>query len=165
MINSKRPIEHLLQTWRFKMVAPYLTGDVLDFGGNDGELEQLVKGSYTCVNYDHTPMMGKTFDTIVALAIIEHLSVEDVHAVFEQFKKSLNPNGHIFLTTPTVMAKPVLDTLAALNLVDRENIAEHKHYWTHQDLIDLANKTGFVIKKYNLFQLGFNQLALLSPKL
>ncbi len=162
MINSKRFIEHFLQQYRFQMVKSYLVGDVLDFGGNEGELQRFVTGNYTCVNYDHSPMIGMKFDTIVALAIIEHLSVEEVYAVFEKFKGTLNPQGHLFLTTPTKIAKPILDTLAFLHLVDRENIKEHKHYWSQKELVNLATQTGFTIKKYKHFQFGFNQYALLT---
>jgi 2-polyprenyl-3-methyl-5-hydroxy-6-metoxy-1,4-benzoquinol methylase len=160
MINSKRFIESFLQKQRFKKVIPILKGDVLDFGGNEGELKPFVKGEYTIVNYDHTPMEGKTFDTIVALAVIEHIEMKDVYAIFSKFKSKLKPGGSIFLTTPTKMAKPVLEFMAAINIVDKENIEEHKHYWNKSEIVDLALKNGFKVKEYKKFQFGFNQHAL-----
>jgi 2-polyprenyl-3-methyl-5-hydroxy-6-metoxy-1,4-benzoquinol methylase len=159
MINSKRFIESFLQKQRFKKVIPILKGDVLDFGGNEGELRKFVKGTYTIVNYDHAPMEGKTFDTIVALAVIEHIDMADVFSIFSKFKTKLNPGGSIFLTTPTKMAKPVLEFMAAINIVDKENIEEHKHYWNKKEIVDLAVKNGFKVKKYKKFQIGFNQYA------
>jgi hypothetical protein len=75
MINSSRLLEGYLQQSRFKQVQPYLNGDVLDFGGNKGELKKFVNGTYTLVNYDHSPMQNKTFDTVVALAVIEHIEL------------------------------------------------------------------------------------------
>jgi hypothetical protein len=45
-----------LQQYRFRKAIPFLKGNVLDFGGNDGELQQYVSGSYTLVNYDYGPM-------------------------------------------------------------------------------------------------------------
>lgn len=160
MINSSKFLEAFLQQRRFSRVLPYLKGSVLDFGGNDGELKKYVKGEYTLVNYDHAPMENKSFDTIVALAVVEHIPVEDVYKIFKKFK--LNANGLIFLTTPTPMSKPVLEFLASLHILDKQNIEEHKHYWVRKEIEDLAKASGFKVKKYGKFQLGFNQYAVLE---
>ena len=164
MIDSSMFIEKYLQNYRFKMVKPYLIGDVLDFGGNEGELKKLVKGKYLAVNYDHSVMKNKHFDTIVSLAVIEHIPFKDVPKIFKKFKKVLNKNGRIFLTTPTKIAKPILDFMAFIGIVDKENIAEHKHYWNKKEIYELAKKTGFAVKKYKKFQMGFNQFAVLEHK-
>jgi 2-polyprenyl-3-methyl-5-hydroxy-6-metoxy-1,4-benzoquinol methylase len=136
---------------------------VLDFGGNEGELKKYVKGSYTLVNYDHSPMANKTFDTVVALAVIEHIEVDHVFSAFKEFRIKVRPNGIIFLTTPTPLAKPLLEFLAYINVLDRHNIEEHKHYWTKEEIERLAKENGFAVKKYKTFQMGFNQLAILGP--
>ncbi len=162
MIDTGKWLERFLQKQRFKRVIPHLKGDVLDFGGNEGELKQLVTGSYLCVNYDHSVMDGAEPDTIISLAVVEHIHVEDVYAVFRRFKKMLRSDGHIFLTTPTPASKPVLEFLARIGLLDKENIEEHKHYWTRHDLNELAVKTGFEMVRYRKFQLGFNQWALMK---
>jgi 2-polyprenyl-3-methyl-5-hydroxy-6-metoxy-1,4-benzoquinol methylase len=164
MIDSRKPTEKLFQDWRFKIAIPYLAGDVLDFGGNEGELKKFVHGEYTLVNYDHSVMEGKTFDTIVALAVIEHINVPEVYQIFKKFKEKLKPGGKIILTTPTKTAKPILNFMTHIGLADKENIAEHKHYWTKKEIFDLAEENGFEIKKYKKFQLGFNQLAILGHK-
>lgn len=108
--------------------------------------------------------MDKTFDTIVSLAVIEHISAKDVHDIFSRFKKNLNENGVIFLTTPTPVAKPVLEFLAAIGLLEKENIEEHKHYWTKRGLRGLAEASGFYVTNYKKFQLGFNQYLILRHK-
>lgn len=164
MINSRKPTEKFFQNWRFKTAIPYLTGDVLDFGGNEGELKKFVRGDYTLVNYDHSAMEGKTFDTIVALAVIEHINIPEIYEIFKKFKEALRLDGKIILTTPTRAAKPILNFMVRLGLADKENIAEHKHYWNKKDLFNLAGKTDFAIKKYKKFQLGFNQLAIFEHK-
>lgn len=164
MIDSSMFLEKFLQNYRFKIVKPYLIGDVLDFGGNHGELGKFVKGRYLVVNYDHSVMESAHYDTIVCLAVIEHLEFEDVFKVFYKFKKILNKDGRIFLTTPTTMAKPVLECWAFLGFLDKENIKEHKHYWNKKQIFELANKTGFMINKYKKFQFGFNQLVVLEHK-
>ncbi len=164
MIDSSMFLEKILQNYRFKMVKPYLIGDILDFGGNEGELKQLVKDKYIVVNYDHSLMENISVDTIVSLAVIEHIPVKNVYEIFKKFKEILKKNGRIFLTTPTKMAKPVLEFMAFIGILDKENIAEHKHYWSKEEIEDLANKTGFIIKKYKKFQFGFNQLFIFEHK-
>lgn len=165
MINSSRFLEKFLQNYRFRAAKPYLVGDVLDFGGNEGELRRFVKDKYMAVNYDHSPMEGKIFDTVVCLAVIEHIEVGGVYKIFEKFKWTLEKDGRIFLTTPTKAAKPVLDFLAWLGVVDKENIAEHKHYWSKKEIFNLAEQSGFKVKRYKKFQFGFNQLAVLEHNL
>ncbi len=164
MINTSIFLERFLQNYRFKMVKDYLIGDLLDFGGNEEELKKFVKGNYLSVNYDRSVMKNNHFDTIVALAVIEHIDVEEVLIIFQEFRSVLNKNGRIFLTTPTPMSKPVLEFLAFIGLVGKDNIKEHKHYWKKKEIIDLAEKTGFKVKKYKRFQFGFNQLAVIEHK-
>ena len=164
MIDNPMFLDKLLQSYRFKMVRPYLIGDVMDFGGNKGELKRFVEGRYLNVNYDHSVMENTHFDTIVCLAVIEHIEFDEVFKIFYKFKKILNREGRIFLTTPTKMAKPVLEFLAFLGVIDRGSIVEHKHYWSKKEIYQLANETGFVIKRFKKFQLGFNQLAVFEHR-
>mgnify|MGYP000732914913 CR=1 FL=1 len=164
MIDSKKIVEKLLQQFRFNKVKPFLIGDVLDFGGNEGELKPLVKGNYVLVNYDHSPMFNKTFDTIVLLAVIEHMEVSDVFDSLHTFKNALRKDGHIFLTTPTPSSKFILETLAFFRILDKQNIEEHKHYWNEPELFDLAEKAGYEVVKYKKFQFGLNQYILLKHK-
>lgn len=162
MIDSSKYLENFLQRRRFKMVKNYLDGSVLDFGGNDGELKPLIKGDYLLVNYDHSPMKSRKFDRIISLAVIEHIDIDEVYNIFSKFKSCLNPNGLIFITTPTPQSKWVLEFLAFINLLDKGNIREHKHYWNREEIYELAKKSGFKVEKYKRFQLGFNQYAVIS---
>jgi len=164
MIDTTIYIEKFLQDQRFQKVKPYLIGDVMDFGGNEGELKKHVKGKYLIVNYDHSVMENAHADSIVILAVIEHIEFDEVFRIFEKFKKILNKGGRIFLTTPTKISKPVLEAWAFLGIIDKQNIEEHKHYWSKKEIYDLAEKTGFVVKKFQRFQIGFNQSALLEHR-
>ncbi len=82
MIDSSIYFENVFQNYRFRKVQPNLIGDVLDFGGNEGELKKLVKGKYLVVNDDHSIMEDTDVNTIVRLAVIEHISVEEVFKIF-----------------------------------------------------------------------------------
>lgn len=164
MIDSSRFFERLLQSYRFRKAKPHLIGDVMDFGGNKGELKKFCKGRYLVVNYDHSVMENAHYDTIVCLAVIEHIAYDDVFDLFHIFRKVLNKEGRIFLTTPTIKAKPVLEFMAQLGIIDQANIAEHQHYWSKRDIYELADKTRFTVKEYKKFQIGFNQMAVLIHK-
>lgn len=161
MINTKKiRLERFLQEYRFRVVRPFINGDTLDFGGNDGELMPYVSGNYVLVNYDRSAMFGKIYDTIVLLAVIEHIEVDEVYKIFFEFKTLLKKGGIIFITTPTLFCMPVLEILSRVGLTSRENILEHKHYWSKKDLFKLAESSGFKVKKYRKFQLGLNQYAI-----
>lgn len=163
MIDTKRKFERFLQKYRFRMAIPIIQGDVMDFGGNDGELAPFVKGEYLVVNYDHSVMAGKKFDTIVALAVVEHIEYQEVFKIFKNFKENhMKPGAKIILTTPTPASKPVLEFLAHIGILQKENIEEHKHYWDKKDFDTLAEQIGFKIEKYKKFQLGMNQFVILS---
>lgn len=162
MLDTNKFLERFLQKYRFKKIIPYLKGDVLDFGGNKGELRQFVSGNYWIVNYDHSFLDNLKVDVITCLAVIEHISVDEVHQLFYRFYKILRKDGLILITTPTKIAHPVLKILALLGLLDKENIEEHKHYWSKDELFDLALKTGYKVIKYEKFQLIFNQLIILK---
>jgi len=162
MINSKKIFERFLQNCRFNKVKKYLFGDVLDFGGNEGELKPLVKGNYTIVNYDHSPMEGLTFDTIVMLAVIEHIDIYDVPQIFQKFKTCLREEGIIFITTPTPASKPILDLLGFFRILDKKNIEEHKHYWNKKELFASAHDSDLKIVCYKKFQFGLNQYLVLK---
>lgn len=162
MIDSEIGLEQFLQNLRFRFAQPYIIGDVLDFGGNEGELEKFVTGEYMIVNYDHSKMKNSHADTIVCLAVIEHIELESVFSIFKRFKKILNKNGRIVITTPTIAAKPVLEFLAWIRVIDRANIEEHKYYWDKNDIYDLASRSGFIVTHYRRFEFGFNQLAVLE---
>ena len=164
MIDTTKWMEKFLQGQRFNIIKPYLVGDVLDFGGNKGELGQFVTGHYQCVNYDHSVIENRKVDTIVSLATIEHLEVTEVYEVFTKFQSVLNRDGRLLLTTPTLSSKPVLELMAFLGITDKANIDEHKHYWTRDELDELGQRTGFFMIEHIQFQFGFNQLAIFESK-
>jgi 2-polyprenyl-3-methyl-5-hydroxy-6-metoxy-1,4-benzoquinol methylase len=164
MINTSIFLEKFLQNYRFRMVKPYLKGDVLDFGGNEGELGQFVKGKYLIVNYDNSVMENTHNDTIAVLAVVEHIEYNEVFEIFKKFKNILNPDGRIFLTTPTKISKPLLEFFALVGILGKENIEEHKHYWSRTELYKLAEESGFEVEKFRWFQLGLNQYAVFKHK-
>ena len=151
-------METFLQKRRFNKALPYIVGHVLDFGGNRGELKNHLKhsASYTYINDENIP--DKKYDTVVALAVIEHLPVNRVYKVLQRFYKT---GGQVVITTPSKQSKWILEFMAWLGITDRDNIREHKSYWNKEELLTLAKATGFNVARYKKFQFGLNQLLVL----
>ena len=164
-MKSEKLLEKFLQKYRFRKAIPFIIGDsILDFGGNKGELKKYVNQEYTLCNKDYDVLKNKKFDSIVSLAVIEHIPKEQVFEIIELLKKSLDKNGRIIITTPTPRNKNFLRFLAKIKLLDKENIKEHEHYWNKEELFDLARNSSLNINYYKKFQLGLNQIIVLSLK-
>jgi 2-polyprenyl-3-methyl-5-hydroxy-6-metoxy-1,4-benzoquinol methylase len=99
--------------------------------------------------------IGK-FDKIVMLAVLEHIEVNNVDNLLAEFKKVLKNKGQIILTTPTPISKPLLEILAKLGIINNDEIADHKKYYSKTDITELAHKNKLKLVSYKLFQLGFN---------
>ena len=164
-MNSSLLLEKLLQKYRFSKVKNYLKGSILDFGGNRGELKDYIFNNnivsvknYKCVN--DIKEVDKKYDTIVCLAVIEHIEVKEVFTIIRKLLEHLNDNGTLILTTPSIKLKWILEFLAFLGILDKENIKEHKHYWSKTELEFLA--ADFSSFQYNTFQLTLNQIIILN---
>lgn len=88
-----------------------------------------------------------SFDLVVSLAVLEHL--DNWSQALSEFKRIAH---YSVSTTPSIFGKPVLDSLAFLNLVNREHIADHKHYLTKSEI----KAHGYA---HRYFQFGLNQLV------
>jgi 2-polyprenyl-3-methyl-5-hydroxy-6-metoxy-1,4-benzoquinol methylase len=96
------------------------------------------------------------------LAVLEHL--ENPKNILRETFRILKTNGFLILTTPSSRAKPILDFLAKLRLINKEAISEHKKYYSLEELENLFLNTGFRKENINLkyFEFGFNILAIIK---
>ncbi len=152
-MNSKLPVEKWLQTYRFNIIRKYLFGRILDFGCNNQELQLHYNlPNYTGVN-SISEVKGE-FDTIVVLAVIEHMDQLEGIKVIDTLMSHLGNNGVLVLTTPSPISKYILEVLSFFRLIDKDNLKEHKYYWSKRDLLD-----SFKGCEYKKFQFGLNQLV------
>lgn len=165
-MKSEKVVERFLQNQRFGRIKDFVKGDILDFGGNKGEVKEYLDkygppiiNRYVYCNYDYSKIEGD-FDITLMLAVLEHLPEKDMEKIFEFLVSKLKNNGRMIIITPTKIAKPVLEFLAFLRILDKENIKEHKKYWNFKDLKELADRYNLKIEKYYKFQLGFNQMII-----
>jgi SAM-dependent methyltransferase len=106
------------------------------------------------------PIPGSAIAAVTSLAVLEHLEQPAIH-VSETYR-ILRPGGLLILTTPSVRSRVVLELLAfRLHVIDADEIRDHKHYYTEQELRTLLIKAGFGdnLITYRRFALGMNQLV------
>lgn len=172
-----------LRKKRLQKVAPYLQGKVLDFGCGTGGLATLVDHEqYLGVDRDqesidqaqrlfphhrflsHLPQPSQPFDTVVALAVIEHTK-EPV-----EFLKTLlpyladTPLAHIVLTTPHPCMDWVHTLGAKMGLFSKAANEEHEALLDQAQLESIAQKVGLKLKFYARFLFGANQIVAFCRK-
>lgn len=170
----------ILQAFRFRKalreVAPQ--SSLLDIGCHQGEM--LLKHHHlltygvgidpecTAVSpFEHIRLIGGSFpeaaadlpgfDTITALAFVEHLPDDASHAFFRRCFELLHPGGRLICTIPHPRVDVIIRVLQALKLVHTMHFDQH-HGYDVQKTIPLAASAGFMLKKHERFQLGLNNL-------
>jgi len=103
------------------------------------------------------PIPDTTFDVVTMLAVLEHLN--NPNAVIQECFRALKPKGKLILTTPSPASKPILETMAKLNFISRQGIADHKHYFSAKEITALLSKDGFTQIKIWHKALGLNTVA------
>jgi 2-polyprenyl-3-methyl-5-hydroxy-6-metoxy-1,4-benzoquinol methylase len=163
---------------RQQAAKPHLEGRVLDFGCGVGTLAEICDpAGYVGVDIDPrkieiarrerpdhrfstTVPEGERFDTVAALAFIEH--VHDPAAYVRRFAGFLEPGGKIVLTTP----HPSLEWIHTAGA--RIGLFSHAAHDEHEDLINKARMqemladTPIGMAVYRRFLFGANQLFVLT---
>lgn len=184
--QGKEPIlEKFLQELRFRKVIAFVNNNdrVLDLGcGYKGALlkklspkieeglgiDISVTNKKICSNITlisekkgNTNIPSNHFDLVVSLAVIEHL--ENPLRILKTAYKSLKKNGTLLITTPSPIAKPILEFLAfKIGVVSKQEIRDHKKYYNKKELSDLLVTCGFKSKNIKIknFLFGVNTFAI-----
>lgn len=176
--------EPILQYLRIKRVKKYIpqNASLLDVGcGNGNLLFNLAnrlsygEGLDQKVN-SHTegnihlqswhasmplPFPSASFGAVTMMAVLEHL--DNPRFVLSECLRVLEPAGRLLLTTPSPMAKPILEFLSfRLGIVSPQEIADHKHYFSKDEIRQFLLAVGFPVSAISIkyFQFGFNVFAL-----
>lgn len=104
--------------------------------------------------------LKNSFDTILLLAVIEH--IRDPDNLFTELKKCLNKTGKIVITTPTPFGNFVHTLLSVMGITSKEAVKEHCNIYNHKKFIKLAEKYNLNIIMYQKFELGCNSLVVLG---
>ena len=108
---------------------------------------------------DLSHVEDNSIDLFTMIAVLEHLQYPLIsNNTLINAHKILKTGKKIVLTTPTPASKPILEFLAWTGIINKEEIDDHKHYYTKKELIKLLINTGFIDIKHKYFQFGFNQI-------
>lgn len=171
-----------LRQQRLQVARAYISGRVLDFGCGTADVCGIVdEASYFGVDLDTSVLdaarkkyprasfftpdefkawNGPPFDTVVALAVIEHLP--DPAGFLTLMKQYMAAGGKIVLTTPN----PSLDWAhglgARFGVFAKESHDEHQSLMDRSGIEKAGAAAGLKLKKYERFLFGANQLAILT---
>ena len=171
----------LLSPWlrqqRISAARPYWRGRILDFGCGIGRLADLmVPEAYVGLDTDADSLSDarrlhpqhrfasawpndETFDTVVALAVIEHLP--EPEDFLRQAAQALAPGGRIVLTTPAPSVEWVHTAGSWLGLFSHHASEEHEHLLDRAAIMEAARAAGLRLEVFRSFLFGGNQLAVL----
>ena len=76
------------------------------------------------------PFEDDFFNVVTLLAVVEHLNPKMLVELLREANRVLKPGGIMLLTTPASWTDGILNLMAALNLVSKEEIHEHVFTYT-----------------------------------
>ena len=174
--------EGLLSPWlrkrRFEAAMPYLKGRVLDFGCGSGALAALVDAeNYLGVEVDEAslqqarshfpshrfvsalPAPAEKFDSIVSLAVIEHVSDPSRFLASLVVHLDASVTARIAVTTPHPSVDWVHDVGATIGLFSKHANEEHEDLLDRSKLEWAGAQAGLKLASYRRFLFGANQIA------
>ena len=110
---------------------------------------------------DSILLEDESVDCVTLLAVLEHLN--NATKVLVECYRILKFGGILILTTPSPFSKPILEFLSfKLKIVSPIEIADHKHYYSKEELVKILGELGFKNKEIHSFEFGLNNLAVAS---
>jgi SAM-dependent methyltransferase len=179
--GSEGLLSPFLRRMRIGQARRWLIGRVLDVGSGAGSLAGLVQPeNYVGWEIDQTSLslarrnfpdhvfypsleaeIGE-FDSVVALAVIEHV---DEPLAFLQTLKSFSkasPDSRLIITTPHPHVEMVHHWGSRLGIFSKHADGEHKDLLGHSQLLELGLEAGIQLMHYRRFLCGANQIAVFS---
>jgi 2-polyprenyl-3-methyl-5-hydroxy-6-metoxy-1,4-benzoquinol methylase len=137
-----------------KQIEPYIaSGTGIDFKAPNIKTDKITTIS-TTLN-DTLPFPDNSFNVTTLMAVLEHL--EKPSEILQEIHRVLQNGGMLVGTVPSKASKPVLEFLSyKLNIVNPEEIRDHKQYFDKKALVEILTKAGFTNIKHKYFQLGMN---------
>ena len=112
-----------------------LDKEINNFKDSNLELKQIKV-------FEEIPFGNEVFDVVTMIAVIEHLDYPQ--KILNEAFRILKQKGKLILTTPTPLAKPILEFLAfKLGVIDKNEIGSHKNYFWTKNIKKMLIKSGF----------------------
>ena len=170
--------DRLLQKWRIRVAESWVPDGsrVLDIGCYQGEFLQhmgdRIIDSFGIdplapeIKTDHyallkdtfsppTDFLSDSFDAIVILATLEHMSEPDRIAM--ECARILRPVGRVIITVPSPLVDQIVDVLVRIRVLDGMSMEEH-HGFLPSELPQAFCKASMSLIIRRRFQLGLNNL-------
>lgn len=180
-------LSEFLTQQRFQAVSAYLHGDILDIGCGYGRILPLLPPGTTYVGVDSSSeilqylrgtypknqfyridldkdafQLGQQFDTILMLAVIEHLS--QPQKVLCQVLEHLKPDGRLLITTPSPFGDQIHRLGARIGLFSQFAADDHETIFNQGSLQKLLERCDLQIDHFRGFLFGGNQLFVCSRR-
>lgn len=142
-----------------KSIEPYISKGIgIDFKAPvlEGKKIKTLK----MVIADRLPFDDSIFNIITMLAVLEHIS--EPYLLAKEISRICCWGGLLILTVPSKIAKPVLEFLSYLNIVNPKEIKDHKKYYNKKEIEELFAPYGFEIECHRYFQFGMNNFCILK---
>lgn len=174
-----KPLDVLGQRWRIAKARPHIRPDsrVLDIGCADGAFFRALEGVVReGVGIDPNASDGldarfrlirgtfpvaaeglQPFDAAVALAVLEHVPLEQQPQFAAACFRLLKPGGRLILTVPSPVVDRIVHIEQRLHLADGMELHEHFGFDPRQT-VPLFEAVGFKKMRVRAFQLGLNHL-------
>jgi 2-polyprenyl-3-methyl-5-hydroxy-6-metoxy-1,4-benzoquinol methylase len=170
-----------LRRQRINAALPYIKGKVLDVGCGTGILANHVAAhDYVGVDIDEPslesaqseypqykflselPPLSEKFDTIIALAVIEHVENPELFLKELSIRLFDSKEGRIILTTPNPLFEWIHAMGSNLGIFSKHAKEEHKALLNRNNIISISKQCDLLLIKYNHFLFFANQLIVLK---
>lgn len=171
------PLSGWLVGERLRVARTHLVGRVLDFACGHGQLAQVcdpvgylgydsdtqridvARRHFPGYRFETILPAGERFDTVAALAFIEHVQPEPY---LRQFVDLLEPDGRIVLTTPHPSYEWIHTAGARLHIFSPAAHEDHEDLISLARMAELAASLKLRLVAAERFLLGANQLFVLQ---
>lgn len=180
-IKPHRWFSVLLLRMRVRKVIPFLNGRILDIGCCVGALVPFISNmdGYVGVDVDENAISihkrtypentlycldvqnevipsGGKFDTMVAMAVLEHLERPDDFLM--KYIPLVKKGGTVVITTPTPVGDRIHGFLQKLKIANPVVSDVHFNIYTGRKLIQIMEKHGVKVESVKHFEMGMNQV-------
>lgn len=97
------------------------------------------------------------FDAITALAVLEHLPLEQIAVWRDECARLLRHSGIVVVTVPSPQVDRVLHLLTSIGLINGMSLHEH-HRLDQAQIPEIFAEGGLETVAHERFELGFNHL-------
>lgn len=92
---------------------------------------------------DPFPFYDEFCDVVTMLAVIEHISPNNLSKVIAELYRVLKRGGLLIITTPSHWTGFILNGMSLLRLISRQEVKDHKELYSSDDIMKALQLGGF----------------------